>query len=565
MFAAQNQEPSILDALGSNVTDWYNTIDEGLRKSDIVPGTYEYTNHVSYGNVGAIPEGESTMLDIQLNRFCVASLDNSYVTVQQTLPITPKSTTALKDAKVVGDGVYYAGYEYSAEVFDNYDIQSNADRIQSVPHANYEWFLLRNSVQPEAKEESEHYATLAKIRRRDPRVPGVYVDLSKLDKNTEFKAKLDLKVPLNSFLLFRQLRYLLSSFGTLTLTVTPSYKNLVIAPAFDPSSVDSIINMGKQTPLAAKAIVNYYKEHSRELDFGFHNLNQPFNQLLNTHVAAKLNSNKDAIEPENNTVSHEAITFACSTQVSDKIELHTAYYMLQMDVFNSISARYQQIPLIFPIQKIESKEFATPLDSEEHIDTGLTVQLRHADGMAVVFKKDLNSHSCFENPQIKYQFNIDGKTFPRQEYATVDDLRTINQTLDYLNFNNLATTSIDKDLSNSLQPYTKILPFAAGGGNHEKPTAMYTSGDRSNFMIGIPFADGCDFQGGISTNGTIQIQLKGTRLDYGGNESVKYLRPEAIFTEDAILKIRTVKPPGSPQISITNASIEQVIAAAGAV
>ena len=568
MFAAQNQEPSILDALGSNVTDWYNAMDEGLRKSDIVPGTYEYTNHVSYGNVGAIPEGESTMLDIQLNRFCVASLDNSYISVEQTIPITPKSkNTALKDDKVVGDRVYYVGYQYAAEVFDAYDIQSNADRIQNVTHANYEWFLLRNSVQPEAKAESEHYATLEKIRRRDTKVPGTYVDLSLLDKDTEIKAKINLKVPLNSFLLFRQLRYLLSSFGTLTLTVTPSYKNLVVAPAFDPSSVDSIINMGKQTPLAAMAIVNYYKQHSRELDFGFHNLNQPFNQLLNTHTAATLadNNGNKVFKAENNVVSQEEITFVCSTQVSDKIELHTAYYMLQMDVFNSISARYQQIPLIFPIQKIESKEFATPLDTGASIDTGLTVQLRHADGMAVVFKKDLNSHSCFENPQIRYQFNIDGKTFPRQEYETVDDLRTINQTLDFLNFNNLATTSIDKDLSNSLQPYTKILPFAAGGGDPNKHTAMYTSGDRSNFLIGIPFADGSDFQGGISTNGTIQIQLKGARVNYGGNESVKYLRPEAIFTEDAILKIRTVKPPGSPQISITNASIEQVIAAAGAV
>ena len=53
MFAAQNQEPSIIDALSSNITDWYNAIDEGLRKSDIIPGTYEYTTHPSYGNVNS--------------------------------------------------------------------------------------------------------------------------------------------------------------------------------------------------------------------------------------------------------------------------------------------------------------------------------------------------------------------------------------------------------------------------------------------------------------------------------------------------------------------------------
>ena len=95
MFASQNQEPSIIDALGSNITEWYNAIDEGLRKSDIIPGTYEYTNHPSYGNVGQLQEGADTNLDIQLNRFCVASLDNSYITLTQEVPITAKSTTAL--------------------------------------------------------------------------------------------------------------------------------------------------------------------------------------------------------------------------------------------------------------------------------------------------------------------------------------------------------------------------------------------------------------------------------------------------------------------------------------
>ena len=52
---------------------------------------------------------------------------------------------------------------------------------------------------------------------------------------------------------------------------------------------------------------------------------------------------------------------------------------------------------------------------------------------------------------------------------------------------------------------------------------------------------------------------------FGGNENTDYGNPVAIFTEDAILKIRSMKPPGTPQISITHASIEQLLAAAGAV
>ena len=543
MFAVQNQEPTIIDALSSNITDWYNAIDEGLRKSDIVPGTYEYTTHPSYGNVGQLQEGADTNLDLQLNRWCIASLENSFITLEQQIPITINSpTTALKDNKL--PKIYYIGYQYAAEAIYAYDIYSNSDRIQNITHANYEWFLLRNSVQPESKAKSETYATLEKIRRRDPNVPGVYVDLSKLNKDATIVVNLKVKIPLNSFLLLRQLRYMLESFGKITINITPSYKNLVVVPAYDPIEYNGL------TAAQKTAFDAYYKEHAHDLDFGFHNLNQPCNYIINIDATP--------------TVTHEGVTFKCIEQTTDKVEIHTAYYMLHMDIANALAARYMNVPLIFPVQKIESKDFTTNLAAgDSDINTALTIQLKHADGMAVVFKRNVNSHSCFDNPQIEYQFTIDGKTYPRRPYETVDDLRNLNQTLDFLNFNNLATTSIDKDLANSLQPYYTTLNYDATGGFADEKSRIYHSADRSNFLLGIPFADGADFQGGLSTSGTIQIQLRGKRLDVAEHEDVYYGQPVALFTEDAILKIRTVKPPGTPQISITSASLDQVLAAAG--
>ena len=542
MFAAQNQEPSIIDALGSNITDWYNAIDEGLRKSDIIPGTYEYTTHPSYGNVGQLQEGADTNLDVQLNRWCVASLDNSFITLEQQIPITITTTTAhaLKDNKI--PSIFYIGYQYAAEAIYAYDIYSNSDRIQNITRANYEWFLLRNSVQPESKMNSETYATLEKVRRRDPHVPGVYVDLSKLEKDKPITVNLKVKIPLNSFLLLRQLRYVLDSFGKITINITPSYKNLVVAPAFDPMEYNGL------TAAQKTAFDTYFKTNGHDLDFGFHNLNQPCNFLINIDATP--------------TVTHEAVTFACNSQITDKVEIHTAYYMLQMDIANSIAARYMNVPLVFPVQKIESKDFTSNLGKDAEFDTALTIQLKHADGVGVIFKKSVNTHSCFDNPMIEYQFNIDGKTYPRRPYETVDDLRNLNQTLDFLNFNNLATTSIDKDLANSLQPYYITTSYSADGKT-ATAAPLYHSSDRSNFILGIPFADGADFQGGLSTSGTIQVQLRGKRLDKRNHEGVEYAQPVALFTEDAILKIRTMKPPGTPQISITSASLEQVLAAAG--
>jgi hypothetical protein len=289
---------------------------------------------------------------------------------------------------------------------------------------------------------------------------------------------------------------MLESFGKITINITPSYKNLVVAPAFDPAEYGGL-------PAAEKtAFDEYFKQNGHDLDFGFHNLNQPCNFIIKFDATP--------------TASHEAVTFKCIEQTTDQVEIHTAYYMLHMDIANALAARYMNVPLIFPVQKIESKDFTTNLATGNNdINTALTIQLKHADGMAVVFKRNVNSHSCFDNPQINYQFTIDGKTYPRRPYETVDDLRNLNQTLDFLNFNNLATTSIDKDLSNSLQPYYIKYNYDDDGSLDEQ-LAIYHSADRSNFLLGIPFADGADFQGGLSTSGTIQIQLRGKRLDKRG-------------------------------------------------
>ena len=75
-------------------------------------------------------------------------------------------------------------------------------------------------------------------------------------------------------------------------------------------------------------------------------------------------------------------------------------------------------------------------------------------------------------------------------------------------------------------------------------------------MIGVPFCDSEDFMGGISTSGTVQIELSGTRDTLS---EIPY-RATAICFEDALLKIRAVKPNGRSQIEITNASIEQIFA-----
>ncbi|KAI5515304.1 hypothetical protein TVAGG3_0474470, partial [Trichomonas vaginalis G3] len=231
MYAAQNITPTVLDAMNGNVSEWYNECDNAIRRSEIVPGTYEYTTAVSYGNVGEFGEGSSTTVDIACDRFHIISIDNSFLYVEQDIEIKPSAK--LSDKKGC-NGIFYVGYQYAPEVFMGYKIYSNSDLVQTVTWANYEWFALRNSVQPQAREQTDQYANIEKIRRLDPNVPGVYVNLSGSDGTAATKVKLKLRVPLSSFLIFRFLRYLPNWAGKISIELTPSKNNLVIAPTQDP-------------------------------------------------------------------------------------------------------------------------------------------------------------------------------------------------------------------------------------------------------------------------------------------------------------------------------------------
>ena len=172
MFAPQNQEPDIIDAWSGTLQDWYDSIDNALTVSEIIPGNYEYSTATSYGNVGDINEGDSTFVDVFCDRFKIISLDNSFISLEQEVKIKVAPTCENLEFTE-----YYIGYKCSADIIDHYRFYSNTDKIQDVHNARYEWFMLYNSLSDEVKNGSDCFATIDKIRNHNPMVPGVYVDL----------------------------------------------------------------------------------------------------------------------------------------------------------------------------------------------------------------------------------------------------------------------------------------------------------------------------------------------------------------------------------------------------
>ncbi|KAH0795817.1 hypothetical protein GPJ56_000184 [Histomonas meleagridis] len=130
--------------------------------------------------------------------------------------------------------------------------------------------------------------------------------------------------------------------------------------------------------------------------------------------------------------------------------------------------------------------------------------------------------------------------------------------LDAVNLNGSLLRSLAKDRKTSVQPYYYKNTYNASGVNTQ--TRAWHGKNNSNFFIGLPFAEGEDFMGGISTTGTVQVELFGDRLANTAMKDVDYITSTGIYLEDALLKVRAMKPDGRNQFEVTNASIEQIIA-----
>ena len=160
--------------------------------------------------------------------------------------------------------------------------------------------------------------------------------------------------------------------------------------------------------------------------------------------------------------------------------------------------------------------------------------------------------------------NINGKFYPRERISTIDDVRFYNLELDALNINNNPLISISEDVRKSIQLYEHFKNYNTADNSISDVWAR-SDGDISSFFIGIPLSTDEDFMGGISSNGsTVQIELLLDRNSHNSNVNALNWSeaPEALFLEDKIMKIYSMKPAGRKQIDITSATLEQIAAGA---
>ena len=234
MLAPQNATSEITDTLNGSLTQWYQNVDSALKASECVPGYYEYQPAPLYGTQCPIQDGGTTKIDIHTSRFNVISLENSYIDVEFDVPITIPSLVDTNrkwsNDNITLKNTYYIGFKSAFDLFDQYRIYSNGDIVYTQNQPYYESFLNYISLTDTAKENSECYATLDKIRARKTNVPGVYVEFNNGQGSAlSFTAHLKFKIPITMFMILANLKWYPGFMGDLTIEIQTTYKNLVVA------------------------------------------------------------------------------------------------------------------------------------------------------------------------------------------------------------------------------------------------------------------------------------------------------------------------------------------------
>ena len=563
-FAPQNQTPDVSDAIDGSVTSWYENINNCLKTSECVPGHYEYAQSPSYGTQCPIQEGGSTKINIGCSRFEIIDLNNSYIDAKIEMPIyipppVPDNGKEYEDKQIS----YYVGYKTAFDMIDQYRIYSNGDLIYTQNHANYEGFLNHISLTDSAKETSPCFATSRKLYNKNPNVPGVYLIMPMKKDDSTVNITIETKIPLNAFPLLQNLKYFPGFMGKLEIEIYPSYKNLVWALIPNAAGVFSDVsyNRSQATPIDADYAMEATPP-SVELEEYQIRVGYSFNQIN----CAGYNNYYIITEDGNDVGQIDDQTLTCSHSTLTQFHLYQAVYMIKMDVYNALEMNYLQIPLLFPIQTVSNVKFTFPIGTQQHFTLQNAATLSHCDTVFIVFPGNSNERTVSFNPEISAHLSINGKYYPREQLSTVKkDPRFTNLVYDSLNINNNPLMTPGKDISASLCPYieeTILYPSV----NIKLVARRLSTYDRSNFVFAVPLSTDEDFMGGISSNGsTVQIELIGDRDSYSDSINTANFAeaPVAIFLEDKLLKIYSMKPPGKPQVQITNATLDQIVASGG--
>jgi hypothetical protein len=485
------------DFLGGNISDFFADVDNAITMSECVKGQYRLTVQPAVnGNDNIITPNFATV-NISSPGSLVVDLDNSFISLEAVVTLA----SSKQHAKIAKESeyFYFVGYQSSFEAIRQYEILVNGNTVYTQSFSPVESFIQDQIVTELVRNTSQYmYSSWENVRQLKADVCGTYVNFNSgadFAAGTEFTVKIPLKIPIDRFLILKNLKYMLSWMGKWELRLY-----------FDPAAL-------VVTPVVSKNVILKIKPAATvftippEIQTEFTQLNDPFNGIASADIDG---ATYKLVKLENEI-------WRCNKMVCNSVESNLATFQLRADVVEELKAKYLERPLTFPVNFFNINRFAgsPTLATLSHI---LSTTVNNCDTLFLLVPNTPNSLTCFFNPFIT-NFQLDAGpygTYPSQAMDTFNNIRFINMIADSLNVNNSVLTSFNKDCDSSfcLSAYHCV---AASGTNSY--SFKYQEGDKSNFFIGIPFSVDNDYQGGMSSpSSSIVFKVSGGASPYDADK-----------------------------------------------
>ena len=290
-------------------------------------------------------------------------------------------------------------------------------------------------------------------------------------------------------MLFQNFKYLPGFCGTWSIKLYPSTQNLIICP------VDPKVMMTTQE------LVDFASADMSDYTHSFVQIGDKMKCLTVFKTASSTH-----------TATFSTQVFTAGRAKVFEVLYHQTQFELMYDIYDGLKAKYMARPLTIPVNKLDYGRFAGTIASNS---STYTTAASNVESMFILPFPDDNHHTVCFNPEFEgFYLSISGfGNFPQQPFNTFGNdenhTRFVNMTLDALNINNSQIMAPNKDLMSSLETkkvefYTVDYTGSSASISTDKSNPKH---DNSNFLIGIPFSNDIDFQGGLTSNGNINFKL----------------------------------------------------------
>ena len=423
-----SQANTAVEVIDGTVSEFYNVMDQCIRRSEVMPGQYKSITSPSYSNNCPIDESSFTTIDVGCPSPQVVDINNSFITAVVEVPITfPAGLQAYNNVNT-----FFVGWRSSLDILQRYIIYCNHKVVYDQVYVGEESYILQSLIPEHVRcRRPNQYTTYDNASSFSPDVCGTYVTINAkaggennptaLTGDITVHVKIPIKLDISQFLLFQNFKYLPGFCGTWSIKLYPSTQNMIVCPVDPrytvPKAKLELLTMLDSTTTTAGYSIDSYDHH-------FVQIGDPVKCLKTVKFVAPTfattsptTGNYSTSMTYKSVITPGTITITAGRAKVHEVLYHQTQFELMYDIYDGLKARYMQRPLTIPVNKLDYGRFAGAISSNS---STYTAAVSNVESIFILpFKDDMHHTVCF-NPQFENLYlSISGfGNFPQQPFNT---------------------------------------------------------------------------------------------------------------------------------------------------